>query len=579
MAGTPIVISDSDSEDEEMKRAIELSLQSPTEVDQHDEELRYAIELSMQTAQAEEASQHAESSERAQETQPAPQPVKPSLSANPLLGLDRKAMEEERLARQAARKRDKSISPPPLRRDNLEVKRPRTGPNNFKAKADTRTLDNGTSAPLTGLRYPNGVLKRTRDPANPTPDDITIEEVLVKERLKTAVFSAFMWDVPWFFSKLDMLTTNMVLVMQGKTALDRENTTRELAAWGLPNVRLCFPPQMGPYTCMHSKLMLLFYETHMRIVVPSANLLDFDWGETGIMENTVFLIDLPRLGQTSNGEVLQSEDDLTFFGKELLHFIKAQGLQERVWKGVLNFDFSKTNHLAFVHSIYGGNMDVDALRTGFPGLARAIKNLGLQTEDTEVDFAASSIGSLDDLYISNIYRAAQGKFTMPSEAKARLAASKHSDHFRLYFPTHDTVARSRGGIRNGGTVCFQRSYWEKPTFPHGIFRDYVSTRPGLLSHNKLLFARGHNKDKEKVAWVYAGSANCSSSAWGRLTQPKASLKLTCSNWECGVIFPVDASDRDLSDLGKAFEGVIVPPFEYPSTAFGERMPWFFMERH
>ena len=31
--------------------------------------------------------------------------------------------------------------------------------------------------------------------------------------------------------------------------------------------------------------MLLFQQTHLRIVVPSANLNKHDWGETGIMEN------------------------------------------------------------------------------------------------------------------------------------------------------------------------------------------------------------------------------------------------------------------------------------------------------
>lgn len=36
---------------------------------------------------------------------------------------------------------------------------------------------------------------------------------------------------------------------------------------------------------MHSKLMLLSHPNHLRIVVPSANLVPYDWGETGVMEN------------------------------------------------------------------------------------------------------------------------------------------------------------------------------------------------------------------------------------------------------------------------------------------------------
>ena len=40
------------------------------------------------------------------------------------------------------------------------------------------------------------------------------------------------------------------------------------------SLRICFPPLTpGGFSCMHSKLMLLFYGHYMRIVVPSANLM------------------------------------------------------------------------------------------------------------------------------------------------------------------------------------------------------------------------------------------------------------------------------------------------------------------
>ena len=53
----------------------------------------------------------------------------------------------------------------------------------------------------------------------------------------------------------------------------------------MPNLRLCFPPMDGQINCMHSKLMLLFHRDYLRIVVPTANLTTFDWGENGLMEN------------------------------------------------------------------------------------------------------------------------------------------------------------------------------------------------------------------------------------------------------------------------------------------------------
>lgn len=49
-------------------------------------------------------------------------------------------------------------------------------------------------------------------------------------------------------------------------------------------IRFCFPPmlEMGN---MHSKLQLLKFEKYLRVVVPTGNLMSYDWGETGVMEN------------------------------------------------------------------------------------------------------------------------------------------------------------------------------------------------------------------------------------------------------------------------------------------------------
>jgi hypothetical protein len=41
---------------------------------------------------------------------------------------------------------------------------------------------------------------------------------------------------------------------------------------------------------MHAKLQLLSHPTHLRVVVPSANLVPYDWGESGVMENVCSLI-------------------------------------------------------------------------------------------------------------------------------------------------------------------------------------------------------------------------------------------------------------------------------------------------
>ncbi len=104
-----------------------------------------------------------------------------------------------------------------------------------------------------------------------------------------------------------------------------------------------------PMGTMHSKLQILKYSGYLRIVIPSGNLVPYDWGETGVMENIVFLIDLPRLEDSDTA--ISSSDKPTFFQEELCYFVRAQGLDDTLVKSLSNYDFSETARYGFVHSM------------------------------------------------------------------------------------------------------------------------------------------------------------------------------------------------------------------------------------
>ncbi|KAF2425333.1 phospholipase D/nuclease [Tothia fuscella] len=599
-----------DEEDEDLERAIALSLaqsglpdnnvqtidlESETE-DEQDDELKRAIAMSLGERNAngvETNVLHEKGSDgkvdsvykhplRTDGTKTTSLGSVTSISVNDgIAGLDRKAMEQERLSRIAARKRQAPISPPQVRRVEERPEK--------KAKVSFQSKGPGTSPFTTEfakgetLQHPRGVIYKTWSKAHPNAGGIKFEDVIQKNELRTALFSSFQWDSEWFFSKVDMRRTKMVLAMQAKSEQEREERRLEQMDAGFKNVKLCFPPMNGGYTCMHSKLMLLFYEESLRVVVPTANLTEYDWGETGVMENSVFMIDLPRRKNGSQG----GKKDLTFFGRELMYFLEKMELQEDMRNGVMNFDFSDTSHLAFIHSIFGPQHGDDIPRTGYHGLGTAIKQLGLQTSKTlELVYATSSLGSLNDLTINNIYEAARGTDRSQRDPKLLKASNENTKNsFHIYFPTHETVARSLGGPNNAGTIWLDAKHYHKPDFPKSCLRDYQSLRKGLLSHNKLLFARGESKDgSRQVSWVYIGSANLSESAWGRLVvdRTKKVNKLTCNNWECGVLVPMGATSDERetksvirsSKLGEAFEGLLEIPFVEPGDKFGDRLPWF-----
>lgn len=334
-------------EDEDLKLAIALSMQQiPSDVaapqphkqeivdlvsdtDEEDEDIRRAIAISLENAG------HSPIPENSiQPTQ--------SSGSSTFHGLDRKAMEEERLARLGKRKRESS----PERASKQSMKSTMT-------KSEPQSIMTSNPPKHYMLQYPRGTIKRTFATKFPRTDDITIDEVLQADSVHIAVLSSFMWDQEWIHKKLNPLKTKQIWIMNAKWEDVQQRFRQDLKDCGIPNLKIHFPPMSGMTQHMHSKYMLLFSKEKLRIVVPTANMILTDWGEVkndwqpGVMENSVFFIDVPR---RSDG-LVGSKDSLTSFGKELVFFLEQQKVDGNVIEGVLKMDFSQTSHLSFVHSM------------------------------------------------------------------------------------------------------------------------------------------------------------------------------------------------------------------------------------
>lgn len=480
----------SEQEEEDMRRAIALSLQHESGNQPKKDEV-IVVDSDSSTTDDEVPCVTAATQPKLPETETKTAFDKPMMG---ILGLDRKAMEQERLAR----KRKASISPPPARK-TPKLAEPSSSASTPQIDAPTKILP---SFHFSKLPHAKGAVKKTWALGHPRDNDIKLEEILQKEDLNLAVLSSFQWDVEWLLRKIKTNTTQMVFIMQADTEEIRTKYRNDTAR--MPNVRLCFPSMEGQVNCMHSKLMLLSYPTHLRVVVPTANLVSYDWGETGIMENTVFLIDLPRLPPKTT---TSASPTITNFGEDLIHFLEAMGLERSIIDSMHHFDFSATKDLAFVHTIGGANTSDGPSwrRTGYCGLGRAISQLGLATEDAlNIDYITSSVGSLNTEFLSTLYLAAQGDEgtavyrwrTTPASKLSKLvdrnmqvaqqnAQKQIAMGFRIYFPSLETVRASTGGPHNGGTICFQSKWWNSATFPRDLLRDCKSRREGMLMHNKV----------------------------------------------------------------------------------------------
>ena len=562
--------SDNES-DEDLRRAIALSLQDESEKGSSADQAIALDDDDLPISRPAEgaASEHGAS----------PCGTQTAGSAS-ILGLNRKQMEEERLARKR-----KASSPPPTSEPTI---------NNSSKPAKRQRIENEP-------RFLDGTVMRTWARGHSKASDmISLPEILDKENLQMAVLSSFQWDIPWLFDRLNVSKTLVTLVMQAKDDAIKQQYRQETIH--LPNLRLCFPSMDGQINCMHSKLMLLSHPKYLRIVIPTANLVSYDWGETGDMENMAFIIDLPRLPDGP-----QAAEDLTFFGKELVYFLNAQGLERSIVNSLYKFDFSATRDLAFVHTIGGAHSGAEDLwrRTGYSGLGRAVKALGLHTKaKIEVDFVTSSVGSLNLEFLSHIYRACQGD-EGEIKTKEQQVEKDIEKHFRVYFPTRDTVRSSTAG--SAGTICFQSKWYNSPTFPKDIMRDCKSVRPGMLMHNKLLLVQPSSTSNSATgnatamspppkSWAYIGSANCSESAWGKMSKDRSTKlpKLNCRNWECGVLLPTrvveDGQSRETKEVtggapsgsfkgsfGGTFAGIVPIPMVYPGDKYAGRKPWYYAE--
>ena len=336
-----------ESDDEDLKLAMAMSLQEvspratrdataiaknePIDLisdsdDNEDEDLRRAIALSLQESGNNDVQQSSAT------TVPKAAVLN---NTSGLMGMDRKAMEQERLARLGKRKRDVSSERP--------------------SKQVTRPPGVRTASDETPLQYPRGTIKRTFASKYPRTDDITIDELLEASTVNIAVISSFQYDSGWLYEKLDPLKVKQIWLMNGKYR-GEDVQAKRIQEWqesGVPNMKLHFPPMGGMIASMHSKFMLLFGKHKLRIAIPTANMTQTDWGEVsndwqpGIMENSVFLIDLPRRPD----DTATKKGDLSAFGRELLYFLEKQEVGPQVVDGLLKFDFAQTSHLAFVHSM------------------------------------------------------------------------------------------------------------------------------------------------------------------------------------------------------------------------------------
>ncbi|CEG64799.1 hypothetical protein RMATCC62417_01711 [Rhizopus microsporus] len=376
-------------------------------------------------------------------------------------------------------------------------------------------------------KYWDGTVKLTYVKGFTGPNYIKLSDIVQRNDLKKAVITSFVYSMDYIDEHFP-LDANIVIVGHGRPAMSVQ--------LGPKRVLIQPPLKDERYGCFHNKLMLLFRSSSLRVVIGSANLVPCDYED---LDNVVFIQDFPQFT-----EPLKSTSELPVFAKELYDLLDNMRVPSSVKEELLkyNFEKAKARIVASVSGIFEGEEEYK--KYGHTRLAEIIQDITgpLEADNhPKVEMQTSSLGSLTVNYLQEIYQSFCGILPYADGKAVRSSFKKNEiPPVDIVFPSRCTVQDSRYGPPGADSICFNTATWQKPTFPRQVMCDAISHRQGTLMHSKYIIStlpKGVGKVK---GWVYCGSHNATTSAWGKFTISKASKlpKLNISNWELGVVLPL-----------------------------------------
>ncbi|KAK4701380.1 hypothetical protein P7C70_g4853, partial [Phenoliferia sp. Uapishka_3] len=450
-------------------------------------------------------------------------------------GEDRKAAEQARLLRQQAREASGTTAPSTSYNVTKAATRPTvstisdlTNLSNPSAStsavatsstSSVRDLSSSSSATASGPRpterFWDGAIKRVSNIYVPDTSSFTFDAILgPKEELESAIVCSCYWDLEWSLSHFQKDVPLLLIMPSGKGEGKGKGKLETLSSAIRPNTFKVSPveyEQPGGWTgSMHSKPIVLYYKTFCRVIIASANQVDFDWDRN---DNAFFVQDFPHLPASAQLGSAVDNPTHTKFSKDLLVALTTLSASARFLVPFREYDFSKSDQVQLVVSNQGAKFydwaGIDR-GGGLASMANAVKALGF-SEGGKCEIIGSG----------------------------------------------------------GGAFFFKSESWLSKSFPKHILHKAQNKRPGVIAHTKMIIAIQQGGDEPK-GFAYIGSHNLNTAAWGTLQNTKYGPGISIPNYEMGVIIPIRGEtmaevQRKASELAS---------FHLPSVPYGPNdVPW------
>jgi tyrosyl-DNA phosphodiesterase-1 len=198
----------------------------------------------------------------------------------------------------------------PQQESKKRARSPESGPNNQDAKLVKIST-----------HYYDGELLLTKSPTNKSNFGF---QDLMQPGIQRALLSAMCVDDVWLFGNLPLDIPTIVIRPRPRDVLQSQSQVLMTK-----NVKFIFPEIKDQYGCMHTKLIIFWFPDWIRIAIPSANLLDFDY-ET--IENVIFVQDFPKVS---------GKHDKSHFILELEAALRDLGVNEVELNQLEGYDYSK----------------------------------------------------------------------------------------------------------------------------------------------------------------------------------------------------------------------------------------------
>ncbi|GAA5898660.1 hypothetical protein JCM8208_004726 [Rhodotorula glutinis] len=436
-------------------------------------------------------------------------------------------------------------------------------------------------------RFWRGAIKRVPSAFYPSPDSYSFADLVgSSSTLQAAVVSAYVsepaWVVAHFADEIPLLLVQARLKGDAQPAL---------AVCSLkPNTFRVVPKERssGPYPgVMHDKFMIYYHDDYMRVVIPTANAISYDWDT---IDNALFVVDFPY-SPTDDKDPFKNPTH-TQFSRSFLQVCFTLDVPKRFVQPASQYDFSASTDVRLVHSTQGkyALSHEEKKGGGLASLACAVSALNLPSSSGggtwHLEATGSSIGRYTPAWLSQMLGACAGELpsTYFGAGKGRNAPRQYPVPpqgqpvrlpIKIVFPTEGEITGSFNGAPGGGTLFCPVKTWDAKGFPQHLFYRGESKRARVAAHTKILLAlqkwpAGQPEPEEHHGWMYLGSHNFTSAAWGRLENGSNGPTLAISNYELGVVLPIRA--KSAAELEQKASDLVT--YRRPLSRYspGER-PW------